>query len=46
VLNKLDITYKIVILGLLIYMAISVKELQDEVFRDPNIMIPMFMKPL
>jgi hypothetical protein len=29
------------ILALLIYLAVSVKELQDKVFPDPNIMIPL-----
>ena len=29
------------ILALLIYLAVSVKQLQDKVFPDPNIMIPL-----
>ena len=29
------------ILALLIYLSVSVKQLQDKVFPDPNIMIPL-----
>ena len=29
------------ILGLLIYLAVAVKELQEKVFPDPNVMIPL-----
>ena len=29
------------ILALLIYLSVSVKQLQDKVFPDPNLMIPL-----
>jgi hypothetical protein len=29
------------ILALLIYLSVSVKQLQDKVFPDPNVMIPL-----
>jgi hypothetical protein len=29
------------ILALLIYLSVAVKELQDKVFPDPNVMIPL-----
>ena len=32
------------ILALLIYLAVAVKELQEKVFPDPNVMIPMSHK--
>jgi len=43
--KKIDTIIKIAILGLLVYMAVSIKQLQDEVFPDTNIMIPL-MQPL
>ena len=39
--NKINIVINLSILALLIYLAVSVKELQDKVFPDPNIMIPL-----
>ena len=32
------------ILALLIYLSVAVKQLQDKVFPDPNIMIPLTNK--
>ena len=39
--NKINLVINLSILGLLIYLAVSVKQLQDKVFPDPNIMIPL-----
>jgi len=39
--NKINLVINLSILALLIYLAVSVKTLQDKVFPDPNIMIPM-----
>ena len=39
--NKINMVINLSILALLIYLSVSVKEIQDEVFPDPNIMIPM-----
>ena len=39
--NKINMVINLSILALLIYLAVSVKELQDKVFPDPNIMIPL-----
>ena len=41
--NKINLVINLSILALLIYLAVSVKTIQDEVFPDPNIMIPMNM---
>ena len=41
--NKIILVINLSILALLIYLAVSVKTLQDKVFQDPNIMIPMNM---
>ena len=41
--NKINLVINMSILALLIYLAVSVKTLQDKVFPDPNIMIPMNM---
>lgn len=41
--NKINLVINLSILALLIYLAVSVKTLQDKVFPDPNIMIPMNM---
>jgi len=38
--NKINLVINLSILALLIYLAVSVKQLQDKVFPDPNIMIP------
>ena len=39
--NKINMVINVSILALLIYLSVSVKQLQDKVFPDPNIMIPM-----
>ena len=39
--NKINMVIDLSILALLIYLAVSVKQLQDKVFPDPNIMIPL-----
>jgi len=39
--NKINLAINLSILALLIYLSISVKTLQDKVFPDPNIMIPL-----
>ena len=39
--NKINMVINLSILALLIYLSVAVKEIQDEVFPDPNIMIPM-----
>ena len=39
--NRINMVINLSILALLIYLAVSVKELQDKVFPDPNIMIPL-----
>ena len=42
--NKINLAINRSILALLIYLLVAVKEIQDEVFPDPNIMIPMKSK--
>ena len=39
--NKINLVINLSILALLIYLAVSVKQLQDKVFPDLNIMIPL-----
>ena len=39
--NKINLVINLSILALLIYLAVSVKTIQDKVFPDPNIMIPL-----
>ena len=39
--NKINLAINLSILALLIYLSISVKTLQDKVFPDPNLMIPL-----
>ena len=39
--NKINLVINMSILALLIYLSVSVKQLQDKVFPDPNIMIPL-----
>ena len=39
--NKINLVINLSILALLIYLAVSVKQLQDKVFPDTNIMIPL-----
>ena len=39
--NKINLAINLSILALLIYLSVAVKEIQDKVYPDPNIMIPM-----
>ena len=39
--NKINLVINLSILALLIYLSVSVKQLKDKVFPDPNIMIPL-----
>ena len=39
--NKINLVINTSILALLIYLSVAVKQLQDKVFPDPNIMIPL-----
>ena len=39
--NKINLVINLSILALLIYLAVSVKTLQDKVFPDHNIMTPL-----
>ena len=41
--NKINLVINMSILALLIYLSVAVKTIQDEVFPDPNIMIPLNM---
>ena len=39
--NKINLVINLSIFALLIYLSVSVKQLKDKVFPDPNIMIPL-----
>ena len=39
--DKINMVINMSILALLIYLSVTVKTIQDKVFPDPNIMIPM-----
>ena len=39
--DKINMVINLSILALLIYLSVSAKQLQDKVFPDPNIMIPL-----
>ena len=39
--NKINMVINLSILALLIYLSVAVKQLQDKVVPDPNIMIPL-----
>ena len=39
--NKINLVINMSILALLIYLSVAVKQLQDKVFPDPSIMIPL-----
>ena len=39
--DKINLVINMSILALLIYLSVSVKQLQDKVFPDPNVMIPL-----
>ena len=38
--NKINLVINLSILALLIYLSVAVKQIQDKVFPDPNIMQP------
>ena len=38
---KINMVINLSILALLIYLSVAVKQLQDKVFPDPNLMIPL-----
>ena len=38
--NKINLVINLTILALLIYLSVAVKQIQDKVFPDPNIMQP------
>ena len=44
--NKINLVINLSILALLIYLAVSVKQLKDKVFPDPNVMIPLSEKTI
>ena len=39
--NKINMVINLSILALLIYLSVAVKQIQDKVFPDPNVMIPL-----
>ena len=39
--NKINLVINMSILALLIYLSVSVKQLQDKVFPDPDVMKPL-----
>tara|TARA_Y100001972_G_scaffold56311_1_gene69296 strand:+ start:108 stop:335 length:228 start_codon:yes stop_codon:yes gene_type:complete len=39
--NKINIVINLSILGLLIYLAVAIKKIEDKVFPDPRFMIPL-----
>ena len=39
--NKINLGINLSILALLIYLSVAVKQIQDKVFPDPNVMIPL-----
>ena len=39
--NKINLVINLSILALLIYLSVAVKQLQNKVFPDPNVMIPL-----
>ena len=39
--TKINMVINLAILGLLIYLTVSVKQLNDKVFPDPDVMIPL-----
>ena len=44
--NKINLVINLSILALLIYLSVSVKQLQDKVFPDPTVMIPLSEKTI
>ena len=39
--NKINMVINLSILALLIYLSVAVKQLEDKVFPDPDVMIPL-----
>ena len=39
--NKINLVINMSILAVLIYLSVSVKQLQDKVFPDPDVMMPL-----
>ena len=39
--NNINLVINMSILALLIYLSVSVKQLQDKVFPDPDVMMPL-----
>ena len=39
--NKINLVINMSILALLIYLSVSVKQLQDKVFPDPDVLMPL-----
>ena len=39
--NRINLVINLSILALLIYLAVNVNKLNEKVFPDPNVMIPM-----
>ena len=39
--NEINLVINMSILALLIYLSVSVKQLQDKVFPDPDVMMPL-----
>ena len=39
--DKINMVINLSILALFIYLSVAVKQLQDKVFPDPNVMIPL-----
>ena len=39
--NKINLVINLSLLALLIYLAVNVTKLNEKVFPDPNVMIPM-----
>jgi hypothetical protein len=42
--KQIDLIAKLVIIGMLFWLTMSVNKLNDKVFPDPNIMIPLMKK--
>ena len=39
--NKINMVINLSILALLIYLSVAIKKIEDKVFPDPNVMIPL-----
>ena len=42
--NKINMVINLSILALLIYLSVAIKKIEDKVFPDPNVMIPLAEK--